>query len=190
MKRVCFSTVCIVFVVIFGLATGALAQEKADAKGLGKTYEGKSLGYSMSYPGNWVYTSQAAHIVVFSPQKKAKDGDASVSIQNLNTLKVKGGRFKDVDAVIDDLVNQLRIAKEVKVYEPTAYTYAKGANKLTGKQLTAEYVVNNQRYKQMIVVVPRGTGEVIHVWSFTSPSKSYDGNLETARAMLNSWTIQ
>jgi hypothetical protein len=189
MKRACLSVFCIIFVLVLAFATAVWAQEKAAAKTLSKAYQEKSLGYSISYPGNWVYVSQAAHVVVFGPQK-GKDGDAAVSIQNLNTTKVQGGRFKDIDAVIDDLVNQLRVAKDVKVYEPTPYAYGKGESKLTGKQLTAEYVLNNQKYKQWIVVVPRSTGEVIHVWSFTCPVKSYDRNYETARAMLASWVIK
>ena len=78
----------------------------------------------------------------------------------------------------------------MKVYDPSSYTYSKGRMALTGKQFVTEYSLQGEKYKQWVVVLPRPAGDVFHVWSFVSQAKSYDNNLDTAKAMLSSLIIQ
>ncbi|MBA4416928.1 MAG: hypothetical protein C0392_03310 [Syntrophus sp. (in: bacteria)] len=189
MKRFSTAVFCIAFILTFAAATNLWAQNPSKTKVLNKTYQEKSLGYAISYPGNWAYVSPTAHSVVFGP-RKGVDGDPVVSIQNLNTITIKGRKYKDADSVIEYLANQLKVAKEVIVYETSPYTHDKGGAKLAGKMFGAEYALNNERYKQWIIVLPRSTGEVIHVWSYTSPIKMYEKNLGVAQNILNSWIVQ
>ena len=112
-----------------------------------------------------MYTFQAPHIVVFSAKKGAV-GEATISIRNFNSTMTSGGKYKDIDSVIDSLLNQLKTTKNVKVYDPEPYTYSEGQMTLTGKQLVTEYSLQGEKYKQWVVVLPRVTGDVFHVWSF------------------------
>ena len=87
------------------------AGEKGKAKALNNTFKEQNLGYSISYPGDWVYTFQAPHIVVFSGKKGAV-GEATINIRNLNSTMVPGGKYKDIDSVIDSLLNQLKTTEK------------------------------------------------------------------------------
>jgi hypothetical protein len=189
MKKFFVPALCIAVAVIFITALNIGAQDQAKGKMLSNTFNEPKLGYSLSYPDTWVYTFQAPHIVVFGV-KQIADGEATVSIRNLNSTRVSGGNYKDVDQVIESILNQLKTAKDVVVYNPEPFQYAKGQTKLTGKQFVAEYAMQGEKYKQLIIVLPRPTGEVFHVWSFVSKAKKYDSNLGMAQAMLNSWTLQ
>ncbi len=188
MKKILGAVFCVVFMLILTTTTNVAAQEQAKGRLTG-TFSEKSLGYTISYPGDWKYGFQAPHIVIFSA-KKGADGGSVISIRNLNSTKVPGGKYSNADAIIENLMNQLRTAKEALVYDPEPFVYGKGQTKLTGKRLTAEYTIKGTKYKQLVVVLPRATGEVFYVWSFVSPAKSYDTDLAVAQAMLNSWMIQ
>ena len=188
MKKIVLSVFCVAFALAFTAVAHLEAGDQGKAKALGNTFKEQNLGYSMSYPGDWVYTFQAPHIVVFSA-KKGSVGEATVSIRNLNSTLVPGGRYKDIDSVIDGLMNQLKRTKDVMVYNPEPYVYSKGQLNLTGKQLVAEYTLQGEKYKQWVVVLPRSGGDVFHLWSFVSQAKAYDHNLSVAKAMLNSLTI-
>ena len=185
MKKTMVLICCMVLALVFGLALDGAAQGTP----LNHTFKDPNLGYTVSYSGDWIYAYQAPHIVIFSP-RKGKDGGATISVRNLNSTKVPGGKYKDNDAVIEALLNQLRTAKDVVVFEPEPFAYNKGQIKLAGKQVTAQYSIKGEKYKQWVVVVPRGTGEVFHMWSFVAPEKVYDALLPTARAMLGSLTVQ
>ncbi|HEY3277294.1 MAG TPA: hypothetical protein VGJ94_11785 [Syntrophorhabdaceae bacterium] len=186
MKKVLPSIFTIMIIaVLMGFAHEGQAQSTSRAN----TLKEPNLGYTISYPGDWVYAYQAPHIVIFTP-RKGKDGGPVISLRNLNSTKIPGGRYKDSDAVIETLMTQLKTAKDVSVYEPEPYPYAKGQTKLMGKQLTAEYSIRGEKYKQYVVVLPRPTGEVFHLWSFVAPEKAYEAFLPTAKAMLHSIDLQ
>lgn len=189
MRRVLMMVVFIVVAMFLIGTVNVGAQVSNSSKNLTNTFKEQNFGYSMSYPDGWTYAYQAPHIVVFSP-RKAGNGDATISVWNLNSTKVPGGRYKDTDAVIEGITNQLKVAKDVIVYNPEPYLYEKGLTRLMGKQLKAEYTIQGDKYRQWVVVLPRPTGDIFHVWSYVARVKSYDGNLATAQAILNSWTIK
>jgi hypothetical protein len=184
MKKVLTLIFCAVFMLVLAWAVTGEAQGNG-----GNTFKDPSLGYTISYPSGWTYAYQAPHIVIFSVRKATNEG-ATISLRNLNSTKVPGGKYKDNDAVLEALMNQLRKAKDVIVYEPEPFLYNKGQVRLTGKQVTAEYTIKGEKYKQWVVVVPRAEGDVFHMWSLVAPAKSYDAVLQAARTMLSSWTIQ
>ncbi len=185
MKKIVLFVCCLIVALVLGWTAHVHAQGVV----LSNTFKEPSLGFTIAYPGDWTYAYQAPHIVIFSA-RKGVDGQAIVSLRNLNSTKVPGGRYKDSDAVIEALMNQLKRAKDVTVFEPEPFLYGKGQGKLMGKQVAAEYTIKGEKYKQWFVVIPRGPGDVFHVWSFLGPEKSYDAVFPSAQAMLNSLTIQ
>jgi hypothetical protein len=189
MKKIVLWVFCAAIALTFIAAAHLEAGDQGKAKVLSNTFKEQSLGYRMSYPGDWVYTFQAPHIVVFSARNGAV-GEATISIRNLNSTLVPGGKYKDIDSVMDSLLNQLKTTKNVMVYNPEPYEYSKGQTKLTGKQVVTEYTLQGEKYKQWVVVLQRPAGDVFHLWSFVSQAKTYEHYLSTAKAMLSSLTIQ
>jgi len=189
MRKVILIVFFVVLAAAFIVAASVKAQANNTAKALSNTFKEPNFGYAMSYPADWTYAYQAPHIVVFSA-KNGVNGEATISVWNLNSTKVPDGRYKDTDAVVEGLANQLKVAKNLIVYHPEPFPYNKGKTRLMGKQLIAEYTIQGDKYRQRVVVLPRPAGDVFHVWSFVAKVKSYDDNQPTAQAILDSWTIQ
>jgi hypothetical protein len=171
-----------------GPAAGVEAQALGVA--LDKVYEEKGAGYGIRYPGDWLHYTQAGHTVVFIGKKGSETYLPTVTIKNVLSTGMKDGKYKDVDAVIQDFESQLKTAKEPSLYGPRAFFYRKNDVALQGKQLVAEYVLKGEKYKQWVIVVPRIDGQAFHVWSYTSPASRYDSYYGVAKAMLDSWTIK
>jgi hypothetical protein len=154
-----------------------------------RTFQESGYGYSMTYPQDWEYTKRAAHMIVFTKKEGADANVPIVGVQNLFSANVKGGRHKDVNAVLADFENQLRITKYAIVYPAEPYIYNKKGLKLAGKQFIAEYVFRDKNHKQWVVVIPRKNGEIFHAWVFSAPAELYDKYLPAAKAMLDSLII-
>jgi hypothetical protein len=191
MKRLSTSRVMVLFaflamtVVVTGVSVYAQA---AKEKALPNIFKEAGSGFTMGYPGDWSYQSRSPHTVIFSG-KKGPEAGVTVGMQNLSSTKVQEGRYKDVQAVIAELENQLRVGKDVKVFSEKPFKYAKGGVTLQGKEFTAEYTYKNQRFRQWVIVIPRPDGTVFHNWFFLAPANSYHTYLGTAQAMLNSLTL-
>jgi len=180
------------FISIFLAAAGFQASAGAQTdktKTLTNMFQEKAYGYTVKYPGNWGYAKRSEHIIVFTKKEGADASTPVIGIQNLNSTKVKEGKHKDVDAVIEDFTNQLKITKHAKVYVSEPYVYNKNGLKLSGKQFLAEYTFNNKNYKQWIIVIPRPDGQLFHTWIYSSPADQYDKYMGTAQAMLETFTI-
>jgi hypothetical protein len=154
-----------------------------------RLFQESGYGYTMAYTQDWEFTKRSAHIIIFT---KKVGGDANlpvVGIQNLLSTKIKGGKHKDVNAVLTDFENQLRVTKYARVYPAEPYVYNKKGLKLTGKQFIADYVFKDKNYRQWVVVIPRKNGDIFHAWVFAAPEDLYDKHLPSAKVMLDSLVI-
>ena len=157
--------------------------------GAERLFQESGYGYTMAYGQDWGYTKRSAHIIVFT-MKEGNDANLPVvGIQNLLSTKIKGGKHKDVNAVLTDFENQLRITKYARVYPAETYVYDKKNLKLTGKQFVADYVFKEKNYRQLVVVIPRKNGDIFHAWVFSAPEDLYDKYFPSAKAMLESLVI-
>jgi hypothetical protein len=68
-------------------------------------------------------------------------------------------------------------------------TYRSGRLSLAGRQMLVTYSFGGERYQRWAIVVPRPTGTVTHVWSYTAPEAKFETFRPIADAMLKSWTI-
>ncbi len=180
---------------LFFLGIGALAFYVAvAAEGnagvtLTKVFGGNSFGFTVAYPDGWLYSTQGQHTVVFMPGKETGAQLPSVIIKNLLSDK-RGGSYKDVEAVIRDLENQLKLTPDAVIYGPDPFQYDKNGVTLSGRRCVAEYSLDKVKYKQSTIVVARSDGTLFHVWSYTAPAVSYDKYLPLAEAMLTAWEIK
>jgi hypothetical protein len=154
-----------------------------------RLFQESGYGYTMAYTQDWEFTKRSAHIIIFTKKEGADANLPVVGIQNLLSAKAKGGKHKDVNAVLADFENQLRITKYARVYAAEPYLYNKKGLRLMGKQFIADYVFRDKNYRQWVVVMPRKNGEIFHAWVFSAPEDLYDRYFPSAKAMLDSLVI-
>lgn len=157
--------------------------------GADKVFQDNRFGYTISYPQDWDHGQHSRHIIVFTKKDGADANLPVVGIQNLLSMRAKDGKYKDLDAVLADFENQLRVTKRAEVYPAETFTYSKQGVTLTGKQFMAAYTFKDKNYKQWVIVIPRKGGEIFHAWIYSAPEEQYDKYLATAQAMLDSWVI-
>ena len=184
---ICF---CLVFILTLVVIADLQAGEFQKSAPVTKVFQETGYGYSIWYPSDWALFKQPGQTVVFSGSTGTRAYYSTVSIQNLRSTKLSEGKYKDTDGVIDDLRNQLKNAKEVKMSDVETVQYMKDNLKLTGKQFIAEYSMEAERYRQWIVVFPTPSGEIFLAWFYTSPIDQYNDFLDNAKAMMDSWTIR
>lgn len=186
MPRVCLIAVLIMSCMLsFSPVCAQGPKEKAPPV---KLFQEKSAGYTLEYPSDWVYESPDKGTFVFSGPSGTKAFYSTVSLQNLLSDK-SGGRYRDVDALVNDLIRQFETAAGFKRSGISPYVYSKGGMRLAGKELVVEYVKDGTRFKQWVIVLPTSSGKILRTWFYTSPAAQYDEFLNTAKAILDSWTI-
>lgn len=154
-----------------------------------KLFQEKWAGYTIEYPDNWTYEKPDGSTVVFSGQSGTKAYYSTVSIQNLLSSKANGGKYQDVDAVINNFLGQLAKAKGFRTSDITPFVYLKGSKKLVGRQFVGEYSKDGESFRQWTIVIPRPQGDAFHTWFYTSPIKQYNEFSGIAKTMLDSWII-
>lgn len=167
-------------------------QEKTtQPAGQKNVFDGKNLGFVISYPAGWVYEQPTPYQIVFSGAKGTDAYYSTVSIQNILSTK-KGGKHADVASVVGTFKQQFGTgASDVKVYDEKPFVYRMDSNRiLEGVEFKAEYTRQNERFKQWLIVIPRVSGEAFHAWSYTSSPNQYDTYLPAAELMLGSWMLK
>lgn len=182
-----FAVIVLCFIFVLPVLSQGVGYA-ANTKGV-KLFQEKGFGYSIQYPADWVYHKQAAHILLFSRKEAADRYIPIVGIQNLLSTKVKGGKYQNLMAVIEDFQNQLKITKHAKVFPPEPYVYNKRDLRLSGQQFIAEYNYKGVNNKQFLVAIPRLQGDVFHVFIYSAPVEQYEKYFYTVKAMLDSWII-
>ena len=190
MKKICNIVFFVIILSAFVFIQPALFKDTANAANELKIFQEKGFGYSIQYPADWIYQKQAAHILVFSRKEGADKHVPIVSIQNLLSTKIKGGKYQSISAVIEDFQNQLKITKQAKVFPAEPFIYNRNDLKLAGQQFLAEYNYEGKNNKQFLVVVPRAGGDIFYVFTYSTPIEQYDKYFDTAKAMLDSWIIE
>ena len=181
MKRINIAFLCVVFLLSLIISPLCAADN---------VFKENGYGYTLNYPENWTYVKKSPYVIVFTKKTGTDVNAPVVGVQNLLSTKVTGGKYENMDAVIKDFENQLKITKQAKVYPAETYVYDKNGVKITGKQFMAEYVFKNNNYKQLIIVIPRKNGEMFHVWVYSATAGVYDKNIATFKAMFDSWMIK
>ncbi|MRR16291.1 MAG: hypothetical protein EG826_07525 [Deltaproteobacteria bacterium] len=177
------------FVLILGFAVSAHTQAAASGKiNLAKIFKEPGFGYTIDLPPDWVYDIQPGKTIVFSGPSGTKAWFSTVSIQNLRSVK-SGGKYADVNALINEFKAQLRAAGDTKFSDEEIVYYRKNNTSLQGKQFMAEYTTDKTRFKQWLIIIPRSNGDLFHAWFYTSPINQYNDFLDIAKAMLDSWML-
>ncbi len=155
-----------------------------------KRFAEAGYGYAIQYPGDWQVGTPSATIATFSGPEGTDAYFAVVSIQNVQPPSATSARQATQAAIADHKAILQREARDLVVHGEQPLTYKNGRLTLAGMQMLVSYSFGGERYRRWTIVVPRPTGTVTHVWSYTAPEAKFDIFRPIADAMLKSWTIQ
>lgn len=162
---------------------------KLPVPALTQRFADRTLGFTVSYPFDWVTTREGPFVVVFSGRVGSSAYRATVSIQNVQPPAAKTPA-EAVEATVVDLKSQIeKSAAGYRFEAATPLVHGEGTTRLEGQQFLVSYLHGSERFRKWTVVMPRPAGTVAHVWSFAAPESGFDGFRPIAEAMLESWRI-
>ncbi|MCD6116497.1 hypothetical protein J7K93_05745 [bacterium] len=167
----------------------APASDKSSVS-LSNVFDDENLGYSINYPGDWVWVKTKPHIVVFSGRKGIPAFYSTVNIQNLAST-LMGGNFNSTDEVIAHFEKQFKDgAQNLQMTNPQTFTFQSNSKNITGKAFQLSYTRQNENFQQLMVIVPRADQKVFYAWMYTAPAEDYEKYYSVAVEMLNTWIFK
>ena len=169
-------------IIVVGLVMGA------QAVNLGKEFRDDSLGYTLSYPSDWIYQRPSEYTVVFSGQPETAAYHATVTIQNVASTRI-GGVFDDVISVVNDYKCQLVSGlEEICFYDQETWVWRlEDGRELLGIGFKAEYPFQGDAFKTSQVIFPHPNGNIFCSWVYSAPVEDYDTYADIVNAMFDSW---
>lgn len=148
------------------------------------------FGYSMEYPDAWEVTNPSQMAAMFSGKEGSSAYAAIVGVQNIEPPGAVDG-FDAAKRALNQLKGALSNAvRRLKFEDEREWAYERGGMTLQGRQLSATYDHGGRKFRKLVIVVPRPSGSIAHIWSFTAPEKEFAEFKPLAAQMLESWTIQ
>ena len=98
------------------IAVGGVSS--AQQTSIDKTFRMQGSGYTIGYPSTWEYAAAGPDRIVFGGAKEKGALGSAVGIRNVNSTKVQGGKYTDMDAVMGDLLDQLKAHPVPTVQRP------------------------------------------------------------------------
>jgi len=163
-----------------------------------KHYSDPAAGFTIDYPAEWEVSTPSPFTVLITGSAGTAAFDASVSIQNVKPPpgpplapgEAGGGGQRVIRTVLDNLKTQFKAqAKGLSYYGEKPASYVKNNQRLDGVEFQVTYDQNGGRLRQWTLIIPRPSGTIAHIWSFTAPERSFDSFRPIVEAMLRSWTI-
>ena len=147
------------------------------------------LGYTIEYDPGWILERPTPEAVMFSGDVGTEAFNATVSIQNAAPPDAESS-VQAASLIMDDIRAQFaKDAGDVVFDREAPYIYQRDEEFLLGREFTVSYVVNDERFRQWTLIVPRPEGRVAHIWSYRAPAGLYQRFLPVAEKMLRSWKI-
>jgi len=146
-------------------------------------------GYAIDYPADWEMSHPANMTTMFSGREGTPAYSAIIGVQNIAPPGASGPEeaasraFNQLKASLGNAVRRFTIVGD------QAWTYQRGQTSLTGRLMEATYQHRRQAFRKRIIVIPRPSGTVAHVWSYTAPQRQFAALQPFAERMLQSWTI-
>lgn len=157
---------------------------------LPKQFSRSGYGYTIQYPGTWEVATPSDDTATFSGKKGTDAFQVVVSIQNVRPPAAKTPAEATEKVLADLKASLTREATDFAIIGEKPLTYRNGDLSLAGRQMVVTYTYAGQRYRKWALVLPRPTGTVTHIWSYTAPDVRFKEFRPFADAMLKSWTIQ
>lgn len=157
-------------------------------QGLKRFHEAK-YGYAIDYPENWIASAEGPYTVVFSGPPGSDAYRSTVSVQNIQP-PAASSPSDAASAVLDDIKQALgRTAGDLKFEAETPLYREDATGRLSGRQFLVSYTHGGERFRKWAIVMPRRSGNVAYIWSYTAPIAAFDRFRPLAEQMLDSWNI-
>jgi len=147
------------------------------------TFTDEQLGFSISYPEEWIYET-GENLVIFSGAENSDDYFTTINIQNL----LWGEIYHDFYDFYEDYRQQISQAGG-SVSELSEANVAQGGHDFNIVEFTAEYEMEGEAFRQWVVGLDRGDG-IFHQFSYTAPLDLYHRNYQVAEEMFASLTMK
>ena len=155
-----------------------------------KRFTDPGLGFSIHYPGDWIFVRPSRHAVEFSGGEGTEAYFSTVSIRNVDQPSAAGPE-QAASAALVTLKSVIAAGTtETGFHGEGTLVYENDGLFLQGLQFMATYALDGKRFKKWTVIIPRPTGTVVHIWSYTSPEGQFDTYTPVAEAMRKSWVIE
>jgi hypothetical protein len=147
------------------------------------------FGYAIDYPSDWEFNKPANMTTMFSGREGTPAYAAIIGVQNIQPAGAANG-----DESVNRALNQMKSSlgnavRDLKILQDAAWTYQRDGRRLLGRQVTVSYAHVGQRFRKHLIVIPRPSGTVAHVWSYTAPEQQFASFQPVAAQMLASWRI-
>ncbi len=146
-------------------------------------------GYTIDYPADWLLTKPSRVTTVFSGRPGTAAFEAVISVQNVQPPAAADARQAASIALQEVKSAVQQAAGEPSFTQEQSWVSESDAGAHEGRQLTVRYRHRGQIFLKHIVVVPRRSGTVAHVWTYTAPETRFSTFRPIASKMLRSWTI-
>ncbi len=147
------------------------------------------FGYSIDYPLGWTIANPNPKTVVFNGRKGSRAKNAAISVQNVYGAK-SGGAADKARTMTGALKSQLASgAIDVAYFGEADFVYIYSGRRLKGRQFFVSYVRGETRTRQWVVVIPRESVNIVHIWTYAAPENRFDEFRPLAEEVLKSWTF-
>lgn len=163
------------------------AAVEKDPKRVSNLFSSPELGYSIQYPGDWIYEKSTPYTLVFSGREGTDAYLATVSVQNVQAPAGTGGSI--ASEILDNLKVQLaKGATDVSYFGEGPISLNETGGE--GLEFLVFYKKNGRDFRQWSVVAPRPSGAVAHIWTYSAPADRFELYRKTAETMFRSWKIE
>lgn len=171
-----------------GPAAAPAPSSQPHPQGLKRFHEAK-YGYAIDYPESWIASAEGPYTVVFSGPPGSDAYRSTVSVQNIQP-PAANSPADAASAVLEDIKRALgRTAGDLKFEAETPLYREDATGRLSGRQFLVSYTHGGERFRKWAIVMPRRSGNVAYIWSYTAPIAAFDRFRPLAEQMLDSWNI-
>ena len=161
------------------------AAVKKDRNPNSKLFSSPELGYSIRYPSNWVYEKVSPFALVFSGREGTDAYLATVSVQNVQA----GATERASREIMSNLKAQLaKDATEVSYFGEGPISLKEAGGK--GVEFLVTYKKNGRGFRQWSIIIPRPSGAVAHIWTYSAPVERFERYRKIAETMFRSWKLK
>lgn len=170
-------------------AAATPAPNGAARPGASAAFSEPGYGYVIEYPQDWDLSLPAERAAMFSGRQGTPEYAAIIGVQNIQPAGAKSG-----DEAVMRALNQLKASlgnavRDLRVLGDQPWTYQRDGRRLIGRQIAVSYMHGGERFRKLLIAIPRPTGTVAHVWSYTAPEGQFASFQPIAKQMLDSWRI-
>lgn len=181
---VLFSLTMFIFVACSNGSINELEEEIETAEEGMRVFDESGFGFTVSYPNNWIYETDA-FLVVFSGPENTDEYFTTVNIQNL--IKGEEG-YSTLEDIYKDYREQFLTVNATRIGEMEYEIFEQDNTEYPMIFFDVEYERENEDFKQTILVIER-PGQVYHQFSYTAPADLYELSEDIADQMFESFKI-